>query len=488
MSAADLSRLIDVYKSDPESVYNTWFIESEARMKAFRAIRRGVIEVIEAIKAGTFGNDFKGSPLEFVLTSITEQKQVFEGAAHPFYWKPKLRIPDIYENAENKSAFGHFLENCLSCASADRLLREIIALDSRKINGLGPAVANILYFLHPTLMPPFNTAMVKGFNTLFDDNKKLGSWPAYLEMRETLIRANGDLKPALSKDLGAISGLLFEVGLGKIAAAGNFETALALDRKKLEKAIKKRHEDVHRELKEENAHLQMQFQLTRMGRDLGYDVFVAANDRTHSLGGMSLQALTLPELPPLELPPEVLRTVSLIDVIWIGRQSRQIECAFEIEKSTSIYSGMLRLLDLASSLGDRTYDFFLVAPDGREKEIRAQLQRPAFRNLKDVAFRYLLFSDITCHCEAMCRFGDDYRILLKVARGSPKWVKGVPRIVGFNYRGAAQKSLSMTKISKLIETLACRRFCGPEPANLPQADGMPCASQHRGQFQGQAHL
>ena len=120
----------------------------------------------------------------------------------------------------------------------------------------------------------------------------------------------------------------------------------------------------------------------------------------------------------MDMVPEVLRTVSLIDVIWINRESRQIECAFEIEKTTSIFSGMLRLLDLASSLGDRKYDFFLVAPDGREKEIVAQLQRPAFRNLGSVAFRYLLFSDISCNCEAMGRFGDDWRVLLKVARGN----------------------------------------------------------------------
>ena len=117
------------------------------------------------------------------------------------------------------------------------------------------------------------------------------------------------------------------------------------------------------------------------------------------------------------MAPEVLRTVSLIDVIWIDRESRQIACAFEIEKSTSIYSGMLRLQDLASSLGDRKYDFFLVAPDSREKEIIAQLQRPSFTNLGSVSFRYLLFSDITCNCQAMARLGDDYRILLKVARG-----------------------------------------------------------------------
>lgn len=416
----NLRAVVASYKTDPESVYNTWFIESAERMKAFRSLRRGVGEVIEAIRAGTFGNDFKGSPLEFVLNCITEQKQVFVGAAHPFYWKPKLRIPDIYENEDNQAAFGQFLQSCLSCSSADRLLREVHALDARKIKGLGPAVANILYFLHPTLMPPFNTAMLKGFNALFDDNKKLGSWPAYLEMRETIIRANEELQPALSKDLGAISGLLFDVGVGKIALAGNFATALELDRKALEKIVQKRHEDVQRELAEENTHLEMQFQLTHLGRELGYDVFVAANDRTRSLNGVSLQSLTLPQLPPLDLPPEVLRTVSLIDVIWLGRDNRQIECAFEIEKSTSIYSGMLRLLVLASSLAGRTHDFFLVAPDAREREILAQFQRPAFRHVQGVAFRYLLFSDISSHCDAMCRFGEDYRVLLKVARGNPR--------------------------------------------------------------------
>ncbi len=90
-----LINLIEQYKSDSESVYNTWFIGSEARMKAFRSIRRGVRDTIDCIAAGRFGCDFKGSPLEIVLAAITEQKQVFEGAAHPFYWKPKLRIPDI---------------------------------------------------------------------------------------------------------------------------------------------------------------------------------------------------------------------------------------------------------------------------------------------------------------------------------------------------------------------------------------------------------
>lgn len=415
--AANMKELVHRYKDDPESVFNTWFVDNETRMKAFRSIRRGVKEVVSSIKSGNFPNDFKGSPLELVLTSITEQKQVFEGAAHPFYWKPKLRIPDIYEHEENKAAFGRFLESCLNCNTADRIVREIINLDDRRIKGLGPAVANILYFLHPTHMPPFNTAMLRGFNTLFEDNKKLGSWPAYLEMRETIMRANEEMHPLLSKDLGAISGLLFDVGVGKIAISGNFERALDFDRAILEKALKKRHEEVRKAQEEENSHLEMQFMLTRMGVSLGYDVWVVANDRTRSLNGVSLQSLTLSELPPLDVPPDVLRTISLIDVIWVNRTKAQIECAFEIEKSTSIYSGMLRLLDLASSLGDRTYDFFLVAPDSRQKEILAQLKRPVFGSLSSVAFRYLLFSDVSCHCDAMGRFGDDWRVLLKIREG-----------------------------------------------------------------------
>ena len=131
LAADEFPKLVARYKSDSESVYNTWFIDNETRLKAFRSIRRGVNDVVQAIQAGTFGNDFKGSSLETVLDCITEQKQVFEGAAHAFYWKPKMRIPDIYENENHKREFGHFLERCLATTAEDQLLREIHELDSR---------------------------------------------------------------------------------------------------------------------------------------------------------------------------------------------------------------------------------------------------------------------------------------------------------------------------------------------------------------------
>ena len=169
--------------------------------------------MIVDIKEKRFPNDFKNSSLEFVLSCIAEQKQVFVGVAHPFYWKPKLRIPDIYENERNKNAFGQFLENCFDYNTREEeIIKEIVKLDSLKVKGLGPAVASILYFLHPTIIPPFNTAIINGYNTLFRDKKKLGSWSEYLKLREIILETNEKYKSALSNDLGAIAGLLFEIG------------------------------------------------------------------------------------------------------------------------------------------------------------------------------------------------------------------------------------------------------------------------------------
>lgn len=415
VTPVNLHELASIYQKDSESVYNSWFIDNDSRMKAFRSIRRGVMNVISAIKNGSFGNDFKGSPLEFVLNCITEQKQVFKGAAHPFFWKPKMRIPDIYENEINKQRFAQFLESCMSANSADKIIKEIIKLDSYKIKGLGPAVANILYFLHPTLMPPFNTKMVDGFNILFSEKRKLGSWQDYLEMREIIIKANAELQPALSKDLGAISGLLFDVGVGKLILDSNWEVS-ELDKEKLQKALRKRSDEVNKELHGENEHLRVQLLLTEVGRELGYDVFVAMNDRTKSLGDKSLEYLTVSELPKMDIPQEVLKTVSLIDVIWINKAKNEIECAFEIEKSTSIYSGILRMVDLAFSLNDKKYNFFLVAPDSREKEIVSQLMRPSFQDISCVKLRYLLFSQLDTHRQAFAAFGEDYEVLLKIAK------------------------------------------------------------------------
>jgi len=409
----DILKIIKEHKSDPESVYNTWFVGSADRLKAFRSIRRGVLQVIQDIKEGKFGNDFKGSSLEVVLTSITEQKQVFVGAAHPFYWKPKLRIPDIYENEVNKKYFGQFLECCIEATKEGQLIREILKLDEKNIKGLGPAVASILYFLHPTILPPFNTAIVNGFNRLFGDKKPLGLWESYLQMREMIIRTNEEQKKELSNDLGAIAGLLFDIGVGKLDAGDSVMSTE--ERNKVAKLLQKRHTEIMSENEEEHLHTEMQYHLLKIGGSLGYDVIVAANDRSKSFTDDKFSFLSLSELPALNVDEDTFKTINLIDVLWLEKGTNRIISAFEVEKSTSIFSGILRLTDLSLSASQEMQTLFLVAPNQREKEVVLQLKRPSIRE-NAVPIQYILFSDLREHCDAICKFGSDHHVMTKIAK------------------------------------------------------------------------
>lgn len=410
----ELTTIITNYKADQESVFNTWFINNDERLKAFRSIRRGVQNVIQDIKRKQFGNDFKGSSLEFVLTSITEQKQIFIGAAHPFYWKPKLRIPDIYENEENKTAFGQFLENCLKATKEEQILKEIILLDQRKIKGLGPAVASILYFLHPTLIPPFNTAIVNGFNILFKDKAKLGSWSEYLRMREIIIQFNDKYKNELSNDLGVFAGMLFDIGVRKIFI-GDEGGLPDIERTKIETLLKNRHKDIVTDKEEEDLHTEMQYHLLRIGGALGYDVISAANDRSKCHDGKKFSFMSMPEFPDIGIDKDTSDTIRLIDVMWFEKGSNKIVSAFEVEKSTSIYSGILRLTDLYYSFPDDPSALFLIIPDKREKELILQLSRPSVKR-NDLEINYILFSDLRKHCDAICTFGESKETLKKIAK------------------------------------------------------------------------
>ncbi len=144
--------------------------------------------------------------------------------------------------------------------------------------------------------------------------------------------------------------------------AGNAETVFKVEQEKAEKAARARHSDVLTEKREESEHTQMQYLLIKLGRALNYDVFVARNDRHRSCGNESFAMLTVPVLPPNDWTPEVRDTASLIDVIWLKPDTGEIVSAFEVEKNTSIYSGILRMEDLARSIPGCVCHFYLVAP------------------------------------------------------------------------------------------------------------------------------
>ena len=420
MTEDPLRTLITRWREDPGATYRTWFLWEE-RLKNFRSIRRGLIAVVKDVEQGTFGNVYKGSSLETVVGSIAEQRQIFKGADHAFLWKPKLRIPDIYESSVNQRHFGRFLNTCCCCSDEDGVVAAIRSLDEQRIKGLGPAAANLLYFLHPTLVPPFNTAIVKGYNALTGAAVKLGRWDEYLAMREGILRLNAQYRNLLSNDLGAVGALLFDVGSGRYPAPptdgqendvrrwlADLETVRADDAKARKAAAARQDSD--------RTHTEIQKWLRDLGAALGFDVYVAANDRGRALDDGRLGDGCLTELPAA-LTAAGAESVRLIDVIWLERNTGRAAAAFEIEHTTTIYSGIVRLLDLALGSADRAaHGLFLVAPDAREADVRAQLQRPAFQKIATLDVRFLPYSELERHRESMARFGAGLKAIEAVAR------------------------------------------------------------------------
>jgi type II restriction enzyme len=409
------------WRDDAGATYRTWFLWEE-RLKNFRSIRRGLQVVVSEIESGTFGTAFRGSSLETVVKSIAEQRQLFKGADHAFLWKPKLRIPDIYESNDNQRAFGSFLGTCLCCDGADAVVRAIHHLDSRKIKGLGPAVANLLYFLHPTMVPPFNTAIVKGYNALTGARVKLGSWNDYLAMRNGILELNATHRDLLSNDLGAIAGFLFDVGaeryplpIGVSDAASISAWKEELERVRAENELAGRGAAVAEEA--DRTHGEIQSWLRDLGIALGFDVWIASNDRSRVVDGTPLSRGCRENLPAeIECSPGA-DVIRLIDVLWIAKHDERVVAAFEVEHTTSIYSGIVRLLDLALGAPGHAADgLFLVAPDKREADVRSQLLRPAFRAIGNLRVRFLPYSELESHREAICRFGQGMKPIEAIAR------------------------------------------------------------------------
>jgi hypothetical protein len=141
---------------------------------------------------------------------------------------------------------------------------------------------------------------------------------------------------------------------------------------------------------------EIQWLLLKLGNDMGLDVFVARNDRGRSWAGNAFA--DLPRLRPrlnLNLHPRALDLVELIDVLWL--QGDAIVKAFEIETTTSVFSGILRMSDLVSLVPNLNIPLYIVAPDERRDKVIREVNRPTFQVLPQRLVeicRYISFSSL----------------------------------------------------------------------------------------------
>jgi len=146
-------------------------------------------------------------------------------------------------------------------------------------------------------------------------------------------------------------------------------------------------------------------------------VWIAANDRSRAVESGSLADGCLNELPAALAGSGAADTIRLIDILWIAADGSRAVAAFEVEHTTSIYSGLIRMLDLALGSPDHAAErYFLVAPDERESDVREQVSRPAFSRVRDLDVRWLPYSELRSHREAIARFGSGLKAIEAIAR------------------------------------------------------------------------
>jgi hypothetical protein len=129
----------------------------------------------------------------------------------------------------------------------------------------------------------------------------------------------------------------------------------------------------------ESLHHLAQLRLVQLAQVVGCSAWVASNDKSKSIAGRALGDGCLTSLPNMGLNPQATRAIGLIDVLWVRKNAPV--AAFEVEATTSVYSGLLRLSDLVEVVPAIRLDLYIVAPREREAKVLRELARPTFRRV-----------------------------------------------------------------------------------------------------------
>lgn len=126
-------------------------------------------------------------------------------------------------------------------------------------------------------------------------------------------------------------------------------------------------------------HTKAQFYLKELALITGCDIWTANNDKNRIHKNEKIGANDLVAFPNLHLEPEAKKSIQLIDTTWF-KGDVPIAC-FEIECTSQIYSGLLRMTDIIASMPNNQLRFYIVAPISRRNKVRKEFNRPVFKQL-----------------------------------------------------------------------------------------------------------
>ena len=125
---------------------------------------------------------------------------------------------------------------------------------------------------------------------------------------------------------------------------------------------------------------QIQALLAEAGTRMGHTIWLPMQDRGAVTSVWAPSKGELVDRLPFNYDETTLRTIERIDVLWL--RGRSIVRAFEVEHTTAIYSGILRMADLLALQPNMAIKLHIVAPQQRRERVFEQLTRPVFSLLE----------------------------------------------------------------------------------------------------------
>lgn len=122
--------------------------------------------------------------------------------------------------------------------------------------------------------------------------------------------------------------------------------------------------------------IQIQALLAEIGFRMGMQLWIPRADRAQVSREWHGDDRALLDRLPLNYDDTTLKTIEQIDVLWL--KGRAIKRAFEVEHTTSVYSGILRMADLLALQPNMDIRLYIVAPGVRREKVFQELRRPVF--------------------------------------------------------------------------------------------------------------
>jgi len=126
--------------------------------------------------------------------------------------------------------------------------------------------------------------------------------------------------------------------------------------------------------------MQIQGLIAKIGTTMGFTIWLPKADRGRVLKVWDPEPGELLDELPLGYDSTTTKTIEQIDVLWLRKRS--IVRAFEVEHTTSVYSGLLRMADLVALQPNINIKLHIVAPIEKRDKVLQEIRRPVFSLLE----------------------------------------------------------------------------------------------------------